>query len=193
MNGDKNEADNALRPGEVAIELPAVTDAGVFFIGTIRTPWRTRGECPKRGSADGPICSIEIDARWRAALTDIEQHKRIQVLYWMHRGASRPGVADAVPHRADDRQLRTALAGAPEPDRFIGGRSGGGQRNDPPGSRPRLSGRHAADRPEAGARDHTGIAVSWHLDGQFRPATLYPGGNSVAGSDGHGAECWPTD
>jgi tRNA-Thr(GGU) m(6)t(6)A37 methyltransferase TsaA len=84
MNGDKNEAANALRPGEVAIEPPAVSDAGVFFIGTIRTPWRTRGECPKRGSSDGPVCSIEIDARWREALTDIEQHKRIQVLYWMH-------------------------------------------------------------------------------------------------------------
>ena len=84
MNGDKNEADNALRPGEVAIELPTVTNAGVFFIGAIRTPWRTRGECPKRGSSDGPICSIEIDARWRAALTDIERHKRVQVLYWMH-------------------------------------------------------------------------------------------------------------
>jgi tRNA-Thr(GGU) m(6)t(6)A37 methyltransferase TsaA len=84
MNGDKSEADNALRPGEVAIELPAVANAGVFFIGTIRTPWCTRGACPKRGSADGPICSIEIDVRWRAALTDIEQHKRIQVLYWMH-------------------------------------------------------------------------------------------------------------
>jgi len=37
MNGDKNEADSALRPGEVAIELPAATNAGVFFIGTIRT------------------------------------------------------------------------------------------------------------------------------------------------------------
>ncbi len=84
MNGDKSEADHALRPGEVAIELPAATNAGVFFIGTIRTPWRTRGECPKRGSSDGPMCSIEIDARWREALTDIEQHKRIQVLYWMH-------------------------------------------------------------------------------------------------------------
>ena len=84
MNGDKNEADNALRPGELGVELPAMADAGLFFIGTIRTPWRTRGECPKRGSADGPICYIEINERWRAALTDIEQHKRIQVLYWMH-------------------------------------------------------------------------------------------------------------
>ncbi|MEJ0015523.1 MAG: SAM-dependent methyltransferase [Acetobacteraceae bacterium] len=72
------------RPGEVAVDLPAATDAGVYFIGTIRTPWRERGACPKRGSPDGPVCSIVVDERWRAALTDIARHSRIQVLYWMH-------------------------------------------------------------------------------------------------------------
>jgi tRNA-Thr(GGU) m(6)t(6)A37 methyltransferase TsaA len=77
--------DNAVRPGEVAIELPAATDAGIYFIGTIRTPWRTRGDCPKRGSPDGPICRLVIDPRWRDALTDIGNHKQIQVMYWMHR------------------------------------------------------------------------------------------------------------
>ena len=82
MNTESN--DSELRPGEVAIELPATTDASVYFIGTIHTPWRARSECPKRGSLDGPICSIVVDARWREALTDIAQHKRIQVLYWMH-------------------------------------------------------------------------------------------------------------
>jgi len=76
---------NDFRPGEVAVALPAATDAGVYFIGTIRTPWRERSECPKRGDTNGPICEIVVDERWRAALTDIAQHKRIQVLYWMHR------------------------------------------------------------------------------------------------------------
>jgi tRNA-Thr(GGU) m(6)t(6)A37 methyltransferase TsaA len=83
MNGEQNESE--LRSGEVAVELPAATDAGVYFIGTIHTPWRARNECPKRGGPDGPICSIVVDARWREALTDITQHKRVQVLYWMHR------------------------------------------------------------------------------------------------------------
>jgi len=83
MNGEPNDKD--LRAGEVAVELPAAIDAGVYFIGTIYTPWRGRSECPKRGSPDGPMCSIVVDARWRAALTDIAQHKHIQVLYWMHR------------------------------------------------------------------------------------------------------------
>jgi len=85
MQDDPNQSDSALRPGEVTIALPAAPDAGVYFIGTIRTPWRLRSECPKRGSPDGPICSIVVDDRWREALTDIMHHKRIQVLYWMHR------------------------------------------------------------------------------------------------------------
>jgi tRNA-Thr(GGU) m(6)t(6)A37 methyltransferase TsaA len=76
--------DDTLRPGEVAVELPPVTDAGVYFIGRIHTPWRQRGECPKRGSPDGPVCTIVLDDRWRVALTNLAEHTRIQVLYWMH-------------------------------------------------------------------------------------------------------------
>lgn len=82
MMDDPNQG--MLRPGEVAIALPAQADAGVYFIGTIRTPWRRRDECPKRGSPDGPMCSIVVDERWRGALTDIAGHKQVQVLYWMH-------------------------------------------------------------------------------------------------------------
>ena len=73
-----------VRPGEVAAPLPAGTDAGVYFIGRIRTPWATRAECPRRGSADGPVCRIEMEPRWREALMGLEAHPRIQVLYWMH-------------------------------------------------------------------------------------------------------------
>jgi tRNA (adenine37-N6)-methyltransferase len=80
MNDDASETASELRPGEVAIQLPAVTDAGVYFIGTIHTPWHRRSECPKRGSADGPICSIVVDERWREALTDIARHRRNLVL-----------------------------------------------------------------------------------------------------------------
>jgi tRNA (adenine37-N6)-methyltransferase len=71
--------------GEVAVSLPPDTDAGVYFIGIIHTPWKTRADCPKRGTADGPVCSIEVDERWREGLTHLEEHRRIQVLYWMHR------------------------------------------------------------------------------------------------------------
>jgi tRNA-Thr(GGU) m(6)t(6)A37 methyltransferase TsaA len=80
-----NSPDPDLRPGEVAVDLPPHPDASVYFIGTIHTPWQTRGDCPKRGSLDGPVCSIVVDERWRAALTDLAGQPRIQVLYWMHR------------------------------------------------------------------------------------------------------------
>jgi tRNA (adenine37-N6)-methyltransferase len=80
-----SETETDLRPGEAAVEPPATTDAGLYFIGTIRTPWRTRRECPKRGSLDGAVCTIVVDARWRAALTGLAGLRRLQVLYWMHR------------------------------------------------------------------------------------------------------------
>jgi tRNA-Thr(GGU) m(6)t(6)A37 methyltransferase TsaA len=76
--------DSDMRAGEVAGTLPAAPDEGVYFIGVIRTPWHSRAECPKRGTVDGPICSLVIDERWRTALTGIEKHQRLQVLYWMH-------------------------------------------------------------------------------------------------------------
>jgi tRNA-Thr(GGU) m(6)t(6)A37 methyltransferase TsaA len=76
--------ESPIRPGEVAVELPPRTDADIYFIGTIRTPWKTRQECPKRGAIDGPICTIVFDERWREGLTGLAKHKRVQVLYWMH-------------------------------------------------------------------------------------------------------------
>ncbi|HET6606237.1 MAG TPA: tRNA (N6-threonylcarbamoyladenosine(37)-N6)-methyltransferase TrmO [Rhodopila sp.] len=76
--------DDSLRPGEVSVALPDRTDAGVYFIGVIRTPWATRSDCPKRGRLEGPVCTIEVDERWRDALLNLETHPRLQILYWMH-------------------------------------------------------------------------------------------------------------
>ena len=79
-----DQHDASIRPGEIAVPLPDQTDAGLYFIGRIRTPWLTRKHCPRRGDLDGPVCTIEVDARWADALTGIETHPRLQVLYWMH-------------------------------------------------------------------------------------------------------------
>lgn len=76
------EAD--IRPGEVPTSLPPTFDAGLYFIGVIRTPWRSRAECPKRGVPDGPVCRLEIFSPWQQALTGLEAHQRLQVLYFMH-------------------------------------------------------------------------------------------------------------
>jgi len=76
--------DHDLRPGEVAVQPPQVFDASLYFIGVIRTPWQQRRDCPRRGSADGPACTIELDPRWQQALQGLEAPCRIQLLYWMH-------------------------------------------------------------------------------------------------------------
>ena len=84
MSDDRHASAEPPRPGEVATPLPEAPDAGVFFIGTIHTPWQSRAACPRRGAADGPLCTIVVDPRWARALTGLAGHPRIQVLYWMH-------------------------------------------------------------------------------------------------------------
>ena len=76
---------HATRPGEVEGGTPGRADATLCFIGRIRTPFATQGDCPRRGDrADGPVCRIEVEAPWRPALRGIEGGKRAEVLYWMH-------------------------------------------------------------------------------------------------------------
>jgi tRNA (adenine37-N6)-methyltransferase len=76
--------DAHIRPGEAAVTLPGATDAGIYFIGVIYTPWRARSDCPKRGDLNGPVCRIVINALWRDALTGVSDHSNLQILYWMH-------------------------------------------------------------------------------------------------------------
>jgi len=73
-----------IRKNEIAVEFPAATDGSLVFIGRIHTPWNTRGECPRRGREDGPICRIEIFEPWVAAIEGIERHERLEALYWLH-------------------------------------------------------------------------------------------------------------
>lgn len=77
--------EEGIRPGEVAVATPGGVDAALWFIGRISTPWRTRGDCPKRGDpVAGPICRVEIFAPWGAALDGVAGLDRLQLLYWMH-------------------------------------------------------------------------------------------------------------
>lgn len=74
-----------LRPHEEAVALPGAFDAGVWFIGRIRTPWTRREDCPKRGDQEnGPVCRIEVAEPWVAALDGVAAKDRLQILYWMH-------------------------------------------------------------------------------------------------------------
>ena len=92
----------AKRDGEVAVELPARFDAGLYFIGRIRTPWHTRDECPKNARESDAVCTIEVDQNFAAALKGVETCTHMLVLYWMDR-ARRDLVVQAPRHYGEPR------------------------------------------------------------------------------------------
>ena len=74
------------RAGEIKIDLPEEFDAGVYFIGRIRTPWKTTAECPKNSRArSDTIATIEILPRYAAGLKDITLFSHAIALYWLDR------------------------------------------------------------------------------------------------------------
>ena len=106
-----------LRPGEVAVALPASYDAGIYFVGRIHTPWARREDCPKNSGESKAVCTIEVDARYAEALRDIETVSHLIVLYFMDE-AARDIVLQAPNHYNEAaRSLRVAVAGPTEPDR----------------------------------------------------------------------------
>lgn len=73
-----------VRDGERVVGLPAEFDAGLYFIGRIRTPWTRREDCPKNARASDALCTIEVDEPWAGGLADVETSSHLLVLYWMH-------------------------------------------------------------------------------------------------------------
>src|SRR5580692_7054264 len=73
-----------IRAGEVAVDAPRPTDAGLVYVGRIHTPWTSRQETPRQGRLDGPLCRIEVFEPWVQALDSLAQSERIEVLYWLH-------------------------------------------------------------------------------------------------------------
>jgi tRNA-Thr(GGU) m(6)t(6)A37 methyltransferase TsaA len=75
--------DLAPRPGELSVGVPASFDAGLVFIGRIRTPWVTRDDCPKNSNEADAVCTIALDARYEPGLKDVATCSHLIVLYWM--------------------------------------------------------------------------------------------------------------
>lgn len=76
--------DRSAREGEIAVAMPEATEAGLHFIGRIRTPFKTRSECPRnilQSTAEG---RVELDPRYAPALLGIEKCSHVWLLYWMH-------------------------------------------------------------------------------------------------------------
>ena len=74
---------SGIRPGEAAIELPDAFDAGVYFIGRIRTPFRTKAECPKNIAESTAEGRVEIEQRYAAGIMDLRLYSHVWLLYWM--------------------------------------------------------------------------------------------------------------
>jgi tRNA-Thr(GGU) m(6)t(6)A37 methyltransferase TsaA len=58
-----------------------------IFIGKIRSPWKSRSECPKNMATArelGQTATIEIDEAFRAGLDGLKKFTHAIVLYWMH-------------------------------------------------------------------------------------------------------------
>jgi tRNA (Thr-GGU) A37 N-methylase len=106
-----------LRPGEVAVELPAAYDAAIYFLGRIRTPWARREDCPKNSGESKAICTIEVDVRYAEALRDIETVSHLIVLYFMDEAARNILLQAPNHYKKPHGALRAAVAGATEPDR----------------------------------------------------------------------------
>ena len=80
-----SDKDFGIWEGEVTADLPAQPDAGVYFIGRIRTPWSERKQCPKNARESDALCTVELEERWVPALKDVASCSHLILLYWMDR------------------------------------------------------------------------------------------------------------
>lgn len=77
-----------VRPGEKTLDFDPAdrAEAGLVFIGRIRTPW-SRGDCPKnirRARETGQGARIELDPAYAEALTGLAEGQAVILTYWMH-------------------------------------------------------------------------------------------------------------
>jgi len=93
-----------MRPGERRFDgpPPAHDDAGLVFIGHIRSAWTERSQCPKnvgRARETGEPAEIRVDPRWREGLTGLEAGQWVFLLTWLDR--SDRDLALQMPHHAE--------------------------------------------------------------------------------------------
>jgi tRNA-Thr(GGU) m(6)t(6)A37 methyltransferase TsaA len=115
-NGARSAQDDfsALRDGEVAVALPDHTDAALYFIGRIRTPWQSREQCPKNPRESEAVCTVELDPRWMPGLKGLETVTHVLLLYWMDR--SRRDLVLQVPRHYGEQRGTFALRSPARPN-----------------------------------------------------------------------------
>jgi tRNA-Thr(GGU) m(6)t(6)A37 methyltransferase TsaA len=114
MENRMQDEEFGIRAGEVAVPLPEEVDAGVYFIGRIRTPWSRREGCPKNARESDAVCTVEVDPRYAAALKGVESCSHLLVLYWMDR--SRRDLVVQVPRHYGEARGTFALRSPARPN-----------------------------------------------------------------------------
>lgn len=82
--GDMREGERAL-PFDPASSAP---DAGVVFIGRVRSPWTDRADCPKnmaQARATGRPAQAIVEPPYRDALDGLEGYSHVILLSWLDR------------------------------------------------------------------------------------------------------------
>ena len=151
-----------VREGEFAVDMPPARDAGLMFVGRIRTPWKSRLETPRQGRLDGPVCRLEIFEPWVPAIKGVDFYERLEVIYWLHQ--SRRDLVLQSPKNDQKTRGTFSLRSPVRPNpigtsivKFVKHR---GQRHS--GARPRLPRRNAVARHQA------------------RPLRIHPAGPAAA-------------
>jgi tRNA-Thr(GGU) m(6)t(6)A37 methyltransferase TsaA len=111
---DHQDTAYGLRDGEIAVELPARSDASLYFIGRIHTPWKRRQECPKNARESDVVCTVELDPRWVQGLQGLETVTHVILLYWM--GQARRDLVLQSPRHYAERRGTFALRSPARPN-----------------------------------------------------------------------------
>lgn len=74
------------------------SDAGLVFIGKIRTPWTERKACPRNAGESDATARVVLDEPYRPGLASLQTVSHVILLYWL------------------DRARRNVIAGIPPTD-----------------------------------------------------------------------------
>lgn len=101
-------AESAIREGEQSLQAdPAAMspDAGLVFIGSVRSPWTERSTCPKNmreARETGRPAWVDLAAPYRGGLLGLTAPRTIVLLSWLH-GARRDLIVQAPRHAPEPR------------------------------------------------------------------------------------------
>lgn len=76
--------DQTKRPGERAVSPPDHFDAELTFIGSIRTPFKSRAECPRNPRERDVTAVVTLDPKYVDGLEGLVGFSHVILLYWMH-------------------------------------------------------------------------------------------------------------